>query len=334
MPSLIPQPEDICTAGQFAIRSTLDHIKWWLENKPERALETVVAPGRKNKEALRVDISAEDQFVRSLNEEYEHGLFKAIQVYGEESIDAETDFTNDSQVIALVDMVDGTDLVERNLSNWCSAAVFFCPAIKEEGRRILAACVGFPSGRIYYSHADTDRVMYKPKGGLPVPVGGPSGIMDLSEASICFYGQKASSLQKTVNTELLAHLLRPSGAINNTSNQTKKKNRIYTLAGIPMVVKLIDHKVKCAANIDVVFDCNGQRPHDFIAGAYLAKKVKAAVRNIDSGKEITYGDLEEALLRPDNPESDFRYVIASTDELCNEILPLVKRKGASGNARS
>jgi fructose-1,6-bisphosphatase/inositol monophosphatase family enzyme len=326
----VPEPQEICNAGLFAIRNTLTEIKWWLDRYPERALETTYAPpGRKNKEALRLDIDAEDTFVRNLNKEYEGGLFKDVLVYGEESIDETTDLSNESRVVALVDMVDGTDLVERNLSNWCSAAIFFCPSA-EPGKRILASCVGLPSGRIYYAHANSEGVYCKPQGGLATPVGGPSQVEDLRQASISFYGQKVSRLQETMKTGLIDYLLKEpksteaENAIEN--NSQRRKNRIYTLAGIPMIVKLIDHRVKRAANIDVVFDCNGQRPHDFIAGAYLAKRASAVIKNIDSGNEISYHDLETALLRPDNPQSDFRYVVAATDRLCDEILPLLASK--------
>jgi hypothetical protein len=34
----------------------------------------------------------------------------------------------------------------------------------------------------------------------------------------------------------------------------------------------------------------------FVAGAYLAKKAKAIIKHIDSGDEISYADLERALL--------------------------------------
>jgi hypothetical protein len=158
VPATIPAPEEVCTAGLFAIRKTLSDIKSWLYRYPERALETMYAPpARKSKEALRLDIDAEDSFTRNLNKEYEEGVFQDILVYGEESIDENTDFSGETRVIALVDMIDGTDLLERNLSNWCSAAIFFCPSA-EEGKQILASCVGFPSGRIYYAHANSDWV--------------------------------------------------------------------------------------------------------------------------------------------------------------------------------
>ena len=332
MPNLLPSPEEICQGGVFAIRNTIDHVKWYLRTNPDRALETEIAPGR-GKEALRVDITAEDQFLFNLIKEYEKGFLSDIKVYGEESINEQTDFSGEDGVVALVDMVDGTDLVERNLSNWCSAAIFFRPK-NDEGNRILASCVGMPSDRIYYVHADSKGVRYKPKTGPSIPVGGKSDITRLAEASVCFYGQKAARLKEVAERGFLNYMLTQQGPLANKGGKEKqrKKNRIYTLAGIPMMIKLIDHQVKCAANIDVVFECNGQHPHDVVAGAYLAKRAGAVIKSIDTGKELSYIDLEESLLRPAHPDSQLRYVIASTEELCDEILPLLQPIVAEGTS--
>ena len=134
-------PEDICNGGVFAIRNTLAHVKWALKHEPERALATTYSPSRE-KEALFVDEDAEHQFLVNLRSQYNDGLLKEVRVWGEESIKKKMDFTNQEGVFALVDMIDGTDLLERNLSKWCSAAVFFRPR-NEEGTRIRRKLV-FP----------------------------------------------------------------------------------------------------------------------------------------------------------------------------------------------
>lgn len=58
-------------------------------------------------------------------------------VFGEESIDETIDLTGNVNIHMLVDMIDGTDLLERGFSNWCSAAVVFDP----RGVTILASYV-------------------------------------------------------------------------------------------------------------------------------------------------------------------------------------------------
>ena len=148
-------------------------------------------------------------------------------------------------------MVDGTDLLERNLSNWCSAAVFFYPD-RPPGKRIVAACVGVPSGKIYYSHEDLNVVRFEqidrhsidksPKRGI---VRGHSAVTNLENASICFYGQKPSSLLDMAETDLFSYLAKREQARkekrkeDDTADSVRvekdKENRIYTLSGIPMV---------------------------------------------------------------------------------------------------
>jgi hypothetical protein len=111
--------------------------------------------------------------------------------------------------------------------------------------------------------------------------------------------------------------------------------RIYNLAGIPMLVKLTDHQVKNAKNIDVVFDIHGQNPHDVVPGAYLAKKAGATVRQfiIEEDKvtkekkvraeDISYATLEESLIQPAAPTSRLKYFVTSTKELADQIEPLL-----------
>ncbi len=312
--------EDICNGGVFAIRNTLGQVKWALQHEPERALDTTFSP-RRQKEALFIDEEAEDQFLRALKREYNNGLLHNVEVYGEESIKEETDFTDRDGYFALADMIDGTDLMERNLSNWCSAVVFFKPQ-NEEGSRIIASCVGVPSGKIYYAHADDPRVFYKHPSLKSERVGGPSSITKLNETSICFYGQKASRLKEVAELKLLDHL---ASLPQPEKGANRKKNRIYTLAGIPMMIKLIDHQVKNAANIDVIFEVGGQLPHDVVAGLYIAKKAGATVFNLNTGNELTDVDLEKGLMRPGHEDERMKYVVTATRDLCMEILPLLSK---------
>jgi len=318
------RPEDVCNGGIYAIRRTLTKVKWALRSELARALSVTYSPKRK-KEALRVDEDAEFNFIYYLTGGVNTGLsdlFKDINVAGEESIIERDNFTGREGVYALADMIDGTDLLERNLSNWCSAVVFFCPR-RKEGNRIVAACVGVPSGKIYFAHEDRPGAFFKLPDEQTRPVGGRSTIKKLNQASLCFYGQKVSRLKQISDLPLLDHLATQP----KPKNKHVKKNRIYTLAGIPMMMKLIDRQDSDAANIDVVFDCFGQMPHDVVAGAYIARKQGATIINLDTQKEMTNAELERGLLRPGHEESKLRYVIASTRSLANELVPLLRREG-------
>ena len=213
-------------------------------------------------------------------------------------------------------MMDGTDLAERGLDNFCSAVTIFDPTAMS-GQRILAAFVCLPSGVVYYAGRETDTAYVHVRNRPVRKVSGPSSVTEIRNASICFYGQKAGKLQKLVSTgSLLAEMAKLEA-------QQKTGLRIYTLAGIPMMVRLADHVAKDARGIDAVFEISGQKPHDVVAGVYIAKKSGACLKDL-SGNELDYVQLEEALLKPSM--SSLRYVLASTEELCDEIITLLKKQ--------
>ncbi len=177
----------------------------------------------------------------------------------------------------------------------------------------------------------------------------------LKDASICYYGQKVSSLlsliprdldsdpqkktfsleigksldkQKTLLEYLFEIEIQKKDQIKKKLNKTQLTQqdipidfRIYTLNGIPMVIKLIDYRVKEIRKIDVVFNLTGQRPHDVVAGVYLAIKSGAVVRNLETQKDMTIEDLEDKLVKP--AKSKLKYIVASNRKLAEEIEPLL-----------
>lgn len=333
-------PDEVCSAGTQAVSSVIQTVIQTLADDPDLALSSRYDKVR-DKEALAIDWDAEVHFREIFRHEYKQGMFRDAKIYGEESIKSSTDFSNESGLIALTDMVDGTDLLERNLSNWCSAVVFFNR--EEESTQIIGACVGLPSGRIYSAHSNSNYVRYvqfyrdnnkRPTGGL---VMGPSTITSLEHSSVCFYGQKAKSLQTVARTKLLDYLISKEEAKEKLKRQRdegegqrfisverEKVNRIYTLSGIPMMMRLIDHRVKDAANIDVIFQLTEQHPHDAVPGLYIAKKGGAYILNLKTGLEMTDEELARGLLRPGHPDEGMKYIVAATPDLCNELAPLLE----------
>ncbi len=264
------------------------------------AFETVKI-GKREKMALVVDVVAERLAALELSRR-----LKKLEpvILGEESLQDESlDLSGETHLIALLDMVDGTDLFERGLGNWCSAAAFFLPA----ERQILGAFVAVPEGDIYFWTVDTPVPQkFNIKTRSTEPVCGPSQVRALSEASIAFYGQKivnfsacAGQLQQALSPHLLAE---------------DPATRIYDLAGIPMMMKVVDrggHK-----RIDAVFELLGQNPHDVVPGAVIAERAGATVLGLD-GKPL---DLASALLRPADRSRRLRYVLAATPELATELF--------------
>ncbi len=262
--------------------------------------------GTRAKPLLAIDLVAERNAVAELSRRLRrYGLL----VLGEESLrDEKLDLANEARLVALVDMIDGTDLLERGLSNWCSAMVFYHPPQQQ----IAAAFVGLPGDGIYFATKDPERprkYRYRDDPQV-VPVTGPSNVQSVENSAIAFYGQKLSAFSSVAsNCRFLAYL---DALQHKCSTQRKEfKTRIYNLAGNPIAMRLIDGH----SRIDAIFDLNGQAPHDMVPGAFIARKAGAALCDLE-GNPI---DLGQILQRPAAPKSRVRYILASTEELSLEL---------------
>lgn len=307
--------DQLVKAGLLAVKQAWVTIDNFVRNDPVGAFETVQI-GKQKKKALMVDVAAERAFKDTFINNKKKGL-KSIEVHGEESLrNKDLNLEGRDGIFALADMVDGTDLLERGLANWCSAAIFFSPKGRR-GQRILASFVALPSGKVYYATAKDKGVRFKYLRSLDQErsAKGTSGVRNLRKASVCFYGQKAKNFVALAKYPFFHHLA--------TGGKSLEEFRLYTLAGIPMVVNLIDAKGETGRKIDAVFEVNGQKPHDVVPGAYLALKGGASVKNLATGRPMTLLDLEKTLLRPAADDSKIKYVIASTSSLSNELEQLL-----------
>ena len=73
--------------------------------------------------------------------------------------------------------------------------------------------------------------------------------------------------------------------------------------------------------IDAVFDITGPKPHDMVAGAYIAMKAGAYLGDASNRSAITDRNLAEYLLQPDNPGP--KYILAATESLYAELQDLL-----------
>ncbi len=73
--------------------------------------------------------------------------------------------------------------------------------------------------------------------------------------------------------------------------------------------------------VHAVFELRGQKPHDVIPGAFIAKQAGAIFCDLD-GNDI---DMGNAVLDPNS--SDLRYVLAGSKSLAEQILCAI-RNGA------
>ena len=167
---------------------------------------------------------------------------------------------------------------------------------------------------MYFSSIDDPSVSVRQKDGSVRPVFGPANRESLENATVCFYGQKVGGLKSVSNTKL----------IHGAEVQRVSSVRIHTLAGIPMMLKLIDHRVRDARGIDVVFDIRGQKPHDVVPGAYLCLKAGAHLIDVKGGGPLTLAKLEHSLMFPASKDHKLEYIIGANANLAAEVHALLK----------
>lgn len=246
------------------------------------------------------------------------------------------DFTGEDRLVVLIDMVDGTDLFERRLSNWCSAMIFYHPAETNPEDKIIAAFVGLPNDAIYFARRDSPeahKILMSSSKSIK-NVSGPSATISITNASIAFYGQKiknllsmilnkqsaekASGFQKFEVHPFIANLVQLS------ERELGDELRIYNLGGNPMMMRLIDG----AKRIDGLFNLSGSLAHDVVPGLFIARKAGAAARDLN-GKLISNAFLAEKLMKPANQSNRISFVLASTNELSDELLSFAQRAPSS-----
>jgi fructose-1,6-bisphosphatase/inositol monophosphatase family enzyme len=318
-PGPVPAAEEerLLEACKSALLHTQILIAEAVYRNPARAFERVSVAGKsRDHVTTRIDLEAQCEAARQLR-----GSGLPMSIVGEESPElADLDLAGEQRPVVLLDMIDGTDLLTREMGNWCSAMVVFHPPTAE----ILGSWVGLPLGdrfKLYgatrsyegaYLYAydvlpgrsglrhvvpeDPERAMvrlrpqaYRASRGRP-----------LDDTSVCFYGQKRSRLM---------HLRDETDFPWDPSLADSGKLRIYTLAGNPMLAKLSEGRVSA------VFEAKGQRPYDCIPGLYLARKAGAAVTGLD-GRAL---DLGRALLEG----KDVSYIAACDRRLLRELGRLI-----------
>ena len=263
---------------------------------------------------LKKNLLKIDQFAQAAAEDIlKERLHDNVEIRGEESSLA--DVTFQGHVAALLDMIDGTDLLERGLGNWCSAMVLF------NRERVWASLIGMPNGEIYFEqHSDPIAYLREPRksGTEPriqaVTIAKPD--VRLRDASVAFYGQKPKNfLTAARHKGLLTALDRLTEEAQQKKNQTDApKFRIYNLAGNPMMMKLIEGK------IDAIVELSGQRCHDIIPGFAIALKAGACLIDLDTSRKLSVNDLPIILSKPSNK---FKYILGYNEPLAQEILNLL-----------
>ena len=294
-----------------------------IEHRPDLAFNPIFRKTAKgNKFLASVDLNAEftmrDILMNKLGKD-------KVFVIGEESFSEKIDLSKETnKIIALMDMIDGTDLLERGFSNWCSAITFYQVNNNKEVK-ILGAFIAIRGDYIYYATADRNgaykRLLSETLGDQEFSLAGPSKSRELKDASICMYAQKSKNLLQLLrlnNKKKFVHWLNEIGDIEKKNrdigNSESIKFRFYNFAGNPMMAKLGD------GIVDIVFDLEGQAPHDVVAGAFIAMKAKAVLGKI-SGEKFTLKELSDYLLHPS--KLLIKYILAANESVLKEFSDLL-----------
>jgi fructose-1,6-bisphosphatase/inositol monophosphatase family enzyme len=225
----------------------------------------------------------------------------------------------EKRMTAIIDMIDGSDLLERGFGNWCSAVVFFLPpSNKEEKSEILFSIVQNADDDHTFYFADKKEALLIQRGNgenyytkpwpnpevrlLTKPIAGKRRWEHTEQIAICYYGQKGSHFVPI-----------PEGFYDwFMTNPAHERLRVYNLGGNPMIVKLASGE-----HIHAVFEYTGQHPHDAVPGLYIGLKAGAHLVN-RAGKKIDVDDLANYLLKPSGEEK-IEYVLASTEDLAEQL---------------
>jgi fructose-1,6-bisphosphatase/inositol monophosphatase family enzyme len=321
--------EILVECGLEAMHQALKIVDTFLDNEYESTLEEI-STAKIDNTTRQIDMLAEQTAMGILYASVSRAKYPhCLKVFGEESLgkpeNKNINFTDEVRTVALLDMIDGTDLVYRGLPGWCSAMIFFFPPEK----KILASVVGVPYRHSEQSHsyiaycATPDQEPYTvplmSKGQLSRAhrkryIVAPKKDVALDNAGIAFYGQKAKNLLTIFGSMLPDQ----SDKITNLGHSrlgkylldvesSKPKLRIYNLGGNPIMLKV------ATGQMDAVFEIEGQKAHDVVPGAYIAKRAKSVVKGLD-GSDL---DLEDALMFPNN--NTLKYIITASETLYEEL---------------
>jgi fructose-1,6-bisphosphatase/inositol monophosphatase family enzyme len=248
-----------------------------------------------------------------------------IVIYGEEEEDQPgKHFAELNKVVAIIDPVDGTDLLARDFSNWVSAMIFFIPKQKQ----IISAVIGHASGDIYY--ASEVGAFIRPRAAAKAKkknrdrklLCNSEKIIKLCNSALCFYGQKPKNFLSMAEhkgflaamQELKERMAEKKDPVSGKVTKAKEalEIRIYNFGGNPMMVRIP------SGAVDAVFSLGNTELHDVMPGAYIAIQAGAVFTDL-AGKVINPID---ALLTPKIP---LRYILSGSKSLSKELVNILSK---------
>jgi fructose-1,6-bisphosphatase/inositol monophosphatase family enzyme len=278
----------------LALRELQEEARLKLGLDAEDALSKVILDWKEpDNQTLKIDLSNSMRLRYLILKKYGD----QVRILGEESFGGEPiDLSDEERPIFLLDPMDGSDLIARQLANWCIAVLVYSATALE----VVAAFVADSYGQVYYAVDQHDGAFVLPPGDDAKPrTIHPAQTKEVHDCYASFYGQKPKNLRAVLDCPELI-------------DDDRGVKRIYNLGGNPMLAKIAD------GSMDVVFETLGQKPHDAVPGLFIAEKAGAAICE-PSGKPL---DWSASLLKPDSKR--LCYVAACCQELGNGIVDCVQ----------
>jgi fructose-1,6-bisphosphatase/inositol monophosphatase family enzyme len=282
--------KDLVVFLTLALRELQEEARFRLKLDAEDALSQVYMDWKDPDNLTRkIDLSFSSRLRYLILRKYG----KQVRLLGEESFGKrDLDLAGEDRPIFLLDPVDGTDLLARQLANWCIAVLVYAlnPVT------VIAAFVADSYGQVYFAVDSQEGAFVVPADDGEKPrCLRPAPTAEICDCYAAFYGQKGKNLRSVLSCPAL---LEDSTGVK----------RIYNLGGNPMLAKVAD------GSMDVAFDLLGQKPHDAVPGLFIAKKAGAMLRKLN-GEPL---DWRTALVKPDSER--LSYVAACSGNLLDDLL--------------
>jgi fructose-1,6-bisphosphatase/inositol monophosphatase family enzyme len=214
-----------------------------------------------------------------------------------------------SRLFAILNALDGTELMAHRLGNWCSTLVIFQ---QDPNPKIHAAFVGMANRQIFFMKASEQKAFFRSStdsDDIDHEILLHDSKTALKDATICFYGQRPNRLLEVSLNGGFRRLLR--AGCGGKKKKVPPQMRIFNLGGNPMIMRLV------SGDIDAIIELVGQEPRDVVPAAIIALKAGAVLYDLKKKQRIAEKDLCAYL---STPKEDIRYLVASSDKLARALL--------------
>ena len=235
-----------------------------------------------------------------------HGA--SVFLTGEDLQDDED--ANDSDVVVMLDALDGTQHWLRSRDLWCTALSVFSRDSAGEPHRLRVSMVQLADERLYYAREDT-KTTFLDGDEQPLTVRA-SKTATLEDAHVCTVARRPGHFR------VLQPLLASGSPFAG----------LYTFAGNPILVELVNRQYDAIFQPDASEENDPQQLWDWLPGGHILFRAGCIPRALD-GTALDVVELANRGLQGAQVSAPF--VAAPNDGLADALLAWLKPKTPSAN---